>query len=211
MKEESFRRRPVGVCPAMYPVGLVLADSCQLDANPDGHSNPLSIDARPLTTSLALAGLTRRRCRRQNGDQAVTRVDAASRLIAATPEKVFAALVDADALSSWLPPSGMSGRFEHFDARPGGSYRLILTYSDSRARGKATDSSDIVESRFMEIVPDARLVQAVDFVSDDPAFAGTMTMTWELVPVGASTRVEIRAENVPAGISAEDHAVGLES
>jgi uncharacterized protein YndB with AHSA1/START domain len=142
----------------------------------------------------------------------VDRIDVAARLIAATPEKVFAALVDADALSSWLPPSGMNGRFEHFDARPGGSYRLILTYSDrSRARGKATDNSDIVEARFVDIVPNARVVQAIDFVSNDPAFAGTMTMTWEVVPVGESTRVEIRAENVPTGISAEDHAVGLNS
>jgi uncharacterized protein YndB with AHSA1/START domain len=153
-----------------------------------------------------------RQSRRRTYDPAVDRVDAASRLIAATPEKVFAALVDADALSSWLPPSGMSGRFEHFDARPGGSYRLILRYPDrSGGRGKATDNSDIVEARFVEIVPDARVVQAIDFVSDDPAFAGTMTMTWEVVPVGESTRVEIRAENVPAGISTEDHAVGLNS
>ncbi len=44
--------------------------------------------------------------------------------------------------------------------------------------GKATADSDIVEARFVEIVPNVRVVQAVDFVSDDPAFAGTMTMTW---------------------------------
>jgi uncharacterized protein YndB with AHSA1/START domain len=106
----------------------------------------------------------------------------------------------------------MNGRFDHFDARPGGSYRLILTYSDrSHAGGKATDKSDIVEARFVDIVPNARVVQAIDFVSDDPAFAGTMTMTWDVVPVGESTRVEIRATNVPTGISAEDHAVGLNS
>ena len=145
-------------------------------------------------------------------DEAVGRIDAASRLIAATPEKVFAALVDADALCRWLPPSGMNGRFDHFDARPGGSYRLILTYSDnSDAGGKATDDSDIVEARFVDIVPNARVVQAIDFVSDDPSFAGTMTMTWDLVPVGESVRVEIRAANVPPGISAEDHLVGLNS
>jgi len=106
----------------------------------------------------------------------------------------------------------MNGRFEHFDARPGGSYRLILTYSDrSHAGGKATDDSDIVEARFVDIVPNARVVQAIDFVSDDPAFAGTMTMTWDVVPVGESVRVEIRAANVPPGISAEDHSVGLNS
>jgi uncharacterized protein YndB with AHSA1/START domain len=145
-------------------------------------------------------------------DEAVSRVDTASRLIVATPETVFAALVDADALSCWLPPPGMDGRFEHFDARPGGSYRLILTYSDrSHAGGKATANSDIVEALFVDIVPNARVVQAIDFVSDDPAFAGTMTMTWDVVPVGESTRVEIRATNVPTGISVEDHAVGLNS
>ena len=140
------------------------------------------------------------------------RIDAASRLIAATPATVFAALVDADALSSWLPPSGMSGYFEHFDARPGGSYRLILTYSDrSQGRGKTTDDADIVEVRFVDIVPGARVVQAVDFVSGDPAFAGTMTITWELVPAAEGTLVEIRAENVPTGISAEDHVAGFSS
>lgn len=106
----------------------------------------------------------------------------------------------------------MNGRFEHFDARPGGSYRLILTYSDhSDAGGKATDDSDIVEARFVDVVPNARVVQAIDFVSDDPAFAGTMTMTWDVVPVGENTRVEIQATNVPPGISAEDHLVGLNS
>jgi hypothetical protein len=70
----------------------------------------------------------------------------------------------------------MSGRFERFDARPGGSYRLMLTYA-SNARGKATADSDIVEAHFVDVVPGVRVVQAVDFVSDDPTHAGTMTMT----------------------------------
>lgn len=52
---------------------------------------------------------------------------------------------------------------------------------------------------------------AVDFVSNDPAYAGTMTMTWELRPVGEVTHVEIRAENVPAGVSPHDHVVGMAS
>ena len=52
-------------------------------------------------------------------------------------------------------------------------------------------------------------MQAVDLVSDDPANAGTMTMTWTLTRVDVGTRVEIRAQDVPAGISAEDHAAGL--
>jgi uncharacterized protein YndB with AHSA1/START domain len=142
----------------------------------------------------------------------VPRTDRASRVIAAPLERVYAALVDPDALTAWLPPEGMSGRFERFDARPGGSYRMVLTYTDaSGAPGKATADSDIVEGRFLDVVPDARVVQAVGFVSDDPAYAGTMTMTWEVTAVDAGARVEIRADDVPDGISAEGHAAGLAS
>ena len=72
------------------------------------------------------------------------RTDRASRVIAAPPERVWAALVNPEALMAWLPPGGMTGRFERFDARPGGSYRMVLTYSDaSGAPGKATADSDV--------------------------------------------------------------------
>jgi hypothetical protein len=54
-------------------------------------------------------------------------------------------------------------------------------------------------------------VQLVDFVSDDSAFAGTMTMTWTVRAVAGKTRVEIIAEDVPDGISADDHQAGLTS
>jgi uncharacterized protein YndB with AHSA1/START domain len=115
-------------------------------------------------------------------------------------------------LAAWLPPDGMTARFERFDPRPGGSYRLVLTYADaSGAPGKAAADTDIIEARFVDIAPDVRIVQEVDFVSDDPAFAGTMTMTWEVTAVDGGTRVDITADDVPDGISAEDHAVGLAS
>ena len=140
------------------------------------------------------------------------RTDRSSRLIEAPLERVYAALVDPSALLAWLPPDGMSGRFERFDARPGGSYRLVLTYDDpSNSPGKASADSDVVEARFVEILPNVRVVQAIDFVSDDPAYAGTMTMTWQVTSVEISTRVDITAEDVPDGISAEDHAAGLAS
>ena len=142
----------------------------------------------------------------------MTRTDTASRVIAAPRERVYAAFVDPDALLTWLPPKGMTGRFERFDARPGGFYRMVLTYADaSTARGKATADSDIVEARFIDLVPGVRIVQEVDFVSDQPGYDGTMTMTWEVATVEAGTRVVIRADNVPEGISAADHAAGLAS
>ena len=145
-------------------------------------------------------------------DGVVPRTDTASRVIAASPDRVYAALIDPDALAAWLPPAGMSGRFERFDARPGGSYRMVLTYADaSTASGKATADSDIVEARFIDIVPGVRVVQAVTFVADDPGLAGTMTMTWEVTATDNGTRVDIRADQVPSGISAEDHAAGLAS
>ena len=120
--------------------------------------------------------------------------------------------MDPDALVTWLPPAGMTGRFERFDLRPGGSYRMVLSYADpSAAAGKSSADSDVVEARFVDVVPGRRIVQAVDFVSDDPDYAGTMTMTWEVVAVDGATRVDITAEDVPAGISAEDHAAGFAS
>jgi uncharacterized protein YndB with AHSA1/START domain len=140
------------------------------------------------------------------------RTDSMSRVIAAPPERVYAAFVDPEALLAWLPPGGMTARFERLDARPGGSYRMVLTYTDAAgAPGKATADADIVDARFVEMVPGSRIVQEVDFVSDDPSYAGTMTMTWAATPVGAGTRVDMIADNVPDGISAADHATGLAS
>lgn len=140
------------------------------------------------------------------------RTDRASRVIAATQEQIYAAFADPEALTIWLPPDGMRATIERFDPRPGGGYRLVLTHVDPGASpGKATPDSDIVEARFVELVPGVRVVQAVDFVSDDPSYAGTMTMTWKLTPVDEGTRVDFIAADVPDAISAEDHAVGMAS
>jgi hypothetical protein len=48
-----------------------------------------------------------------------------------------------------------------------------------------------------------------EFVSEDPASDGTVPMTWEVTPVDARSRVDIRADDVPDGINAADHAAGL--
>src|SRR4051794_9297763 len=123
------------------------------------------------------------------------RTDTASHVLEAEPERVYAALVDADALLAWLPPVGMTARF---DGRPGGGYRMVLTYADaSTAPGKATADSDVVEARFVDMVPGVQVVQAADFGSDDPPYSGTMTMTWELYTTGAGTPIEIPAKQPP--------------
>jgi uncharacterized protein YndB with AHSA1/START domain len=108
----------------------------------------------------------------------MSRTDTASRVIDAPRERVYAALVDPGALTERLPPGDMTGAIEEFDARPGGSYRMVLTHPDaSGSRGNSTPDADIVEARFIDLIPGVRVAYAVDFDSDDAAFAGTMTMT----------------------------------
>ena len=129
----------------------------------------------------------------------------------APPPEVFAALVDVDARTAWLPPAGMSARFTWFDARPGGGYRVTLTHDDRAARGKSTGNADVVDVRFTAVDAPRQLVEEADFVSDDPSFAGTMTMTWSLDPSGRGTLVTITATDVPDGISSADHATAFAS
>jgi uncharacterized protein YndB with AHSA1/START domain len=140
------------------------------------------------------------------------RIDSASRVIKASPETLYRALLDPTSLVSWLPPRGMKADIEKFEPREGGSYRMVLSYEGAHsARGKSSEHSDVVEGRFVELVPNVRILQRAEFESDDPAFAGPMTMTWSLTPVPAGTEVAVSCENVPDGISKEDHAAGLES
>lgn len=140
----------------------------------------------------------------------MTRVDTAERLVAADPQRTFAALVDPDALAEWLPPDGMTGRIEHFDLRPGGSYRMVLTYTDAAgAPGKSSAAEDVAEARFTEITPGVRVVQEIDFVSEDPAYAAPMVMTWQVDPAATGSLVTIRAEQVPDPISPQDHLTGM--
>lgn len=68
-----------------------------------------------------------------------------------------------------------------------------------------------VQGRFVELVPDRLIAQLVTFDSDDPAFAGEMKITWTFMPLPEGTRVDVRCENVPTGIRAEDHAAVLAS
>src|ERR1051325_4013249 len=100
------------------------------------------------------------------------RTDRASHVIAASPAIVYRALLDRDALEVWLPPDGMRGRVGHWDPRPGGGFRMELTYLDpTDSPGKTSDATDVVEVGFADLVPPERVVQTAVFESDDPSYA----------------------------------------
>ncbi|MGH7458653.1 MAG: SRPBCC family protein [Longimicrobiaceae bacterium] len=141
------------------------------------------------------------------------RTDSASRVIAASPQTIYRAFVDPEALVSWLPPEGMTGQVNVFDAREGGTYRITLTYDapEYSTAGKTSENADVVQGQFLELVPNERIVQRVACESDDPAFAGAMTMTWSLAVVAGGTEITITCENVPEGVRQEDHDAGLRS
>lgn len=129
------------------------------------------------------------------------RIDSASRMISASAEVVYAAFADPAALVQWLPPTGMTGRVVKFDFQEGGSYRLILSYTDGSGSGKTTAEEDDSEGTFIELVPNRRIVQSVVFESDNPDFSGRMLMNWELEPLSSGVRVTVTATDVPVGFS----------
>lgn len=140
----------------------------------------------------------------------MSRVDRAERLIPAAPAVVWAALADPAQVARWLPPPGMTGTVPLWDLRTGGRWRIVLRYVGPTGDAKTDADSDVSEGRFLAVIPGARMEQEVAFVSDDPRFAGTMRMVWDLAPAGGGTRVRISAHDVPPGIAAADHADGME-
>jgi len=141
------------------------------------------------------------------------RTDSTSRLISATPAAIYQAFVEPKALVRWLPPSGMTGCIEVFDPREGGEYQITLTYDrpEHSAPGKTTEHADVTRGRFLQLLPNRKIVQSVRFDSNDPGFAGEMRITWRLEPGPDGTTVTITAENVPMGIEPEDHRAGFAS
>jgi uncharacterized protein YndB with AHSA1/START domain len=91
-------------------------------------------------------------------------------------------------------------------------YRMELRHPDhSVSQGKTTSNTDVIEGRFVELVPNESVVWAVNFVSDDPGYDNTMIMRWDVATIDGGTRVRITADNVPDVVAAEDHAEGMSS
>ncbi|GAA3497244.1 hypothetical protein GCM10019016_043450 [Streptomyces prasinosporus] len=142
----------------------------------------------------------------------MSRTDRAGRVIAAPPATVYAALLDRESVEAWLPPDGMRGRIERWDPRPGGGFRMVLTHLDPTGDpGKTSGATDVVEVGFAELVPPQRVVQRAVFEAEDPAYAGTMTLTWRLAAVTEGTEVTVTATDVPPGIDRADHEAGIAS
>lgn len=123
---------------------------------------------------------------------------------------VYRALIDGEQLVQWLPPKGMTGRLLAFEPSVGGAYAIELTYTKG-GKGKTSATTDVSRGRFLELIPNTRVVQAGVFESDDPAFAGEMRMTWLLDPRPEGTRVRVTAEHVPPGIDPAEHVQGIAS
>ena len=95
-----------------------------------------------------------------------------SRHVRAPRADVYRALLDADAVRRWMVPDGMTSEVHEFAAHEGGRFRISLTYDDPTTTGKTTAQTDTFHGRFVRLVPDTEVVQAVEFETDDPPDAG---------------------------------------
>ncbi|WP_135453974.1 SRPBCC family protein [Mycobacterium sp. DL99] len=121
---------------------------------------------------------------------------------------VYRALVDADAIAAWRVPDGMRSEVHEFDAREGGTFRISLHYDSPDAVGKSSAQTDTYHGHFVELVPDERVVEVLEFESDDPAVGGAMTMTTTLSDAGDGTDVLIQHDGIPDAVDAADNETG---
>src|SRR5690242_6663508 len=115
-------------------------------------------------------------------------------VLRSTPERVYRAFLDADAMAKWLPPNGFTGKVHHLDARVGGSYKMSFTNFTS---GK----SHSFGGEYLELVPNERITHTDRF--DDKNLPGEMRTTISLKKVLVGTDVDIVQEGVPDVIPAE--------
>jgi uncharacterized protein YndB with AHSA1/START domain len=121
-----------------------------------------------------------------------------SAIIKAARKAVYQACLDPDALAAWRVPDSMKGEVHVFEAREGGMYRMSLTYQDPAQApgGKTSRDTDTFQGRFVEMVPDEKIVEMVVFETEDPRFAGDMKITTRFADTDEGTRVTILCENI---------------
>jgi uncharacterized protein YndB with AHSA1/START domain len=121
--------------------------------------------------------------------------------IDAPREAVYRALLDAWAVQEWRVPTGMASHVHAFDPRAGGAFRVSLTYDAPTGTGKTTAQTDTYHGRFVRLVPNEQVVEALAFETDDPAMQGEMTITYSLTDADGGTDLLAVHDRVPPGVS----------
>jgi uncharacterized protein YndB with AHSA1/START domain len=116
------------------------------------------------------------------------------RVIRATPEKIYKAFLDADAMAKWLPPNGFTCKVHHLDAKVGGSYKMTFT-------NFTTGKSHSFGGTYLELKPHEHIRYTDKF--DDPNLPGEIQTTITLKKVSCGTEVNIVQESIPPAIPAE--------
>ena len=121
------------------------------------------------------------------------------RVLRTTPERLYRAFIDADAMVKWLPPNGFTGKVHHLDARVGGTYKMSFTNFTS---GK----SQSFGGEYLELVTN-ELIRWTDRF-DDPNLPGEMKVTVRMKRVLVGTELNIVQEGIPDAIPPEACALG---
>jgi len=116
------------------------------------------------------------------------------RVLKAPPERIYRALLDADAMAKWLPPNGFTGKVHSLDAQVGGGYKMSFT-------NFTTGQVHSFGGKYLELVPNEKLRYSDAF--DDPNLPGQMTTTIELAAVFCGTAVNIEQTGIPSAIPVE--------
>jgi uncharacterized protein YndB with AHSA1/START domain len=116
------------------------------------------------------------------------------RVLRASPEKVYKAFLDADALAKWLPPYGFTCKVHHMDAKVGGTFKMSFANFGS---GKGHSFG----GKYLELAPHERIVYTDKF--DDPNLPGELKVTVLLKKVLCGTELNITQEGIPDAIPAE--------
>lgn len=116
------------------------------------------------------------------------------RVFAASPEKLYRAFVEADALAKWLPPDGFVCTVHHLEPKVGGTFRMSF-------RNFTTGNGHAFGGEYLDLVPGERLHYTDRF--DDPNLSGEMRVSVALKKVSVGTEVEITQSDVPDVIPPE--------
>lgn len=116
------------------------------------------------------------------------------RVLPASPEKLYRAFLEADAIAKWLPPYGFTCTVEKLDAKVGGTHRMSF-------RNFTTGNAHSFGGEYLELVPSQRLRYTDRF--DDPNLPGAMDVTVTLKAVAVGTEIHIEQSGIPAAIPVE--------